>query len=321
LLAWTYVGLGHSLNSSAQPAGAEDAYRQASAFYEKLTDRYPDSTSLHIALYDSYRGLVRRLEQTERFQEAATFRGRALDFYAKLVAAVPAEPAYQEQVMQAVGPFTNLLTEGGEGPEKEAVYRGALELMGRLAAKFPAQSGPRALVAYWHNRLGGLLTATGRAQEAEGAYRQAATHYRTVLELQPDRVSSLNNLAWLMCTCPDPRVRDAAQALELAKKATGQAPQHGFLWNTLGLAHYRAGDWKAAVAALEKSMALYARHPPEWNQEAFSTFVLAMAHWQLGNPEEARRWYERAVGWMEKYHPRDEELRRFRAEAAALIGP
>lgn len=48
-------------------------------------------------------------------------------------------------------------------------------------------------------------------------------------------------------------------------------------------------------------------------------FVLTMAHWQLGNKEESRRWYDKAVPWMEKNQAEDEELRRFRAEAEELL--
>ena len=32
----------------------------------------------------------------------------------------------------------------------------------------------------------------------------------------------------------------------------------------------------------------------------FDWFFLAMAHWQLGHKEEARRWYDQGVAWMEK---------------------
>jgi len=49
-------------------------------------------------------------------------------------------------------------------------------------------------------------------------------------------------------------------------------------------------------------------------------FVLAMAHWQLGHKKEARQWYDKAVQWMDMNKPQDEELRRFRAEAALLLG-
>ena len=54
--------------------------------------------------------------------------------------------------------------------------------------------------------------------------------------------------------------------------------------------------------------------------DSFESFLLAMAHWQLGDKEQSRKWYDRAVEWMEKNQPSDENLRRFRSEAAALLG-
>jgi hypothetical protein len=44
-----------------------------------------------------------------------------------------------------------------------------------------------------------------------------------------------------------------------------------------------------------------------------------MAYWQRGDRERARSWYERAVAWVEKNKPEERELRRFRAEAEALL--
>jgi heparinase II/III-like protein len=46
---------------------------------------------------------------------------------------------------------------------------------------------------------------------------------------------------------------------------------------------------------------------------------LALAHWQLGNEDEAREWYIQAVEWMEKNSPKDEQLPRIRAEAEKLL--
>ena len=45
-----------------------------------------------------------------------------------------------------------------------------------------------------------------------------------------------------------------------------------------------------------------------------------MAHWQLGEKQEARRWYDQAVTWIEQNQSTDQELRRFRTEAEELIG-
>jgi eukaryotic-like serine/threonine-protein kinase len=159
----------------------------------------------------------------------------------------------------------------------------------------------------WHQRAA-LQAQIGQWEKAEADYAKA-------LELVPKSAESQNNVAWLLATCPEPKFRDAKRAVELAKKAVELAPQEGNNWNTLGVALYRAGDWKAALAALEKSTDLL-----KGNQVSFNAFFLAMAHWQLGEKEEARKWYDQAVQWMEKNAPKNEELVRFRAEAEKLLG-
>jgi hypothetical protein len=44
-----------------------------------------------------------------------------------------------------------------------------------------------------------------------------------------------------------------------------------------------------------------------------------MARWQLGQKDEARTWYGKAVAWMDKNKPQDHELKRVRTEAATLL--
>jgi Flp pilus assembly protein TadD len=148
-----------------------------------------------------------------------------------------------------------------------------------------------------------------------GQMDDALADIRQAIRLGPNFAGPHNNLAWFLATCPDPKLRDPARAVEAARKAVELAPQDSGTWNTLGAALYRAGDWKAAISALEKSVAL--AHD---NQLAFNGFFLAMARSQLGQKGEARTWYDKAVAWMEKNAPRDLELVCFRAEAAALLG-
>jgi hypothetical protein len=45
-----------------------------------------------------------------------------------------------------------------------------------------------------------------------------------------------------------------------------------------------------------------------------------MIHWQQGEREQARNWYQQASAAMDKNMPRNDELRRFRTEAAELLG-
>jgi tetratricopeptide (TPR) repeat protein len=126
--------------------------------------------------------------------------------------------------------------------------------------------------------------------------------------------SLLNDLAWSLASPSDPRFRNTARALDLAKRAAQRKPENGAFSNTLGVAFYRAGEWKASVDALKKSMQL------RQGGDSFDWFFLAMAHWQLGQKDEARKWYSKSVEWMEKENPRDDELIRFRREAEALLG-
>ena len=47
---------------------------------------------------------------------------------------------------------------------------------------------------------------------------EATVHYREALRLRPDYVDALNNLAWLLATSPEARVRDGAEAVQMAEK-------------------------------------------------------------------------------------------------------
>jgi tetratricopeptide (TPR) repeat protein len=270
-------------------------------------------------LFGGYAHRARLLERAGRTDEAMDCRRQALDWLGRFLDALPPEEAYADVALRMFAGFTGHLRLSGERLVWEPLYCQVLAVAERLAAKFPDQPGCRSLVASWYATLGAVMTARGRPAEAADAYRQALAGYRAVLDLDPNRVTTLNNLAWLLATCPDEQLRDPPRALELAKKATELAPQYAHQWNTRGVAHYRAGDWDAARDALEKSMAQYAGRAEAWTQESFNSFFLAMAHARLGNGAEARRWYDRAVRWMERYQPDDMELRRFRAEATELL--
>jgi len=123
-----------------------------------------------------------------------------------------------------------------------------------------------------------------------------------------------------LATCSEPKLRDPDKAVELAKKAVQLAPKDGNYWSTLGVAHYRAGDWKAAVVALDKAMEL------RQGGDAYDGLFMAMAHRRLGNREVARKWFDWAIKSIEKdgsTRAKDpvqaEELRRIRNEAEDVL--
>jgi hypothetical protein len=48
-------------------------------------------------------------------------------------------------------------------------------------------------------------------------------------------------------------------------------------------------------------------------------FILAMAHHQLGNHDQARQHYDHAVQWMDSFFPDNDELILFREETRQFI--
>jgi tetratricopeptide (TPR) repeat protein len=154
--------------------------------------------------------------------------------------------------------------------------------------------------------------ARSDAYHSLGRWDEAAGDDLKVAELRPDWPEYHNNGAWLLATHPDPRRRDAGRAVALAHRAVELDPDEGDYWNTMGVAQYRAGDWPGAIQALEHAIALHGR-------TSHNEFFLAMAHRQLGDKEKARQRYHQAMQWMQQNKSHDEELRRFRAEAAALL--
>ena len=123
----------------------------------------------------------------------------------------------------------------------------------------------------------------------------------------------MNRLAWILATSPQLELRDPERAVALAREAVGREPGEGFLWNTLGAALYRAGEWEEALEALARSAELRERDP---HDGLFAAMALA----RLERPEEARLRFDEAVAWMEEEEPGDGELARFRDEAAELLG-
>jgi serine/threonine protein kinase/tetratricopeptide (TPR) repeat protein len=321
LQAAPYVGLAQVLRANGRTEESEEAYREALWRYCKIVDDLPYTTSTWGGLSTCCRGLARLLQETGCDQEAEQVREAALQRFANFVGQLPDETLYQDGAIRSASQLFDVLLDGGQQQEMKESYRWALDICEKLANRFPKHVGFRSVTAYWRAAFGSVLFSLGRTEEAKEAFRKAIDESRAVLEKKPDDASTLNNLAWLLATCPDERFRNGSEAVALSKRATELAPRNGCLWNTRGIAHYRVGDWNAAIAALEKSRKVFQNRPEAEALESFSTFFLAMAHWQRGESEIARRWYDKAVRWMDKYQPKDIELQRIRAEARRVVQP
>ena len=175
--------------------------------------------------------------------------------------------------------------------------------------------------------LAARYRAAGRAAKEQGRFAEAKTAWLRVLDLLRVPKSNLprdqviqkqwcdcaNDLAWLLVNALDPKVRDIPQGVSLAVKATKLQPECSTYWNTLGAAYYRAGEFKASVAALDRAINFGA------GGNVFDHLFLAAAHAQLGNQEQSRHWLTLAMLEKEKGAAGHSELTRLFNEAHSIV--
>jgi serine/threonine protein kinase/tetratricopeptide (TPR) repeat protein len=169
------------------------------------------------------------------------------------------------------------------------------------------------------NNLANAYAAAGRTQEALNLHEETLRLKKA--KLGPDHPATLvtmSNLAGCLASFPDVKLRDPQRAVDVAARAVAGDPKNADFRDTLGTARYRAGDWKGAIADLEHAIRLRKPDDPECSSAGF---FLAMAYWQVGDRAKARAWSDKAVAWMEQGTQKDDaDLKRFRAEAAELLG-
>lgn len=314
-VANTLNSLGILLRINQRLEEAESAFRQALDALNKLP---PDllavgATRQQLARSQGHLAIV--LGQTGRYAEAERVVRLALRIREKAAADAPHLNKLEasQEVALTYRYLGWLLAAGGQPREAEKAYVQALALMGQVLDVAPAAENYRLQQAMAQSDLGNLCASAGERQKAKLLFQQALAGFRLACEGSTGDPDRRNYMARFLATCPDAQIRNPAQAVALAKTAVALAPLDGVCWNTLGIALYRAGDWKEAAQALEKSALMRSGGSgTDW-------FFLAMAHWQLGQKDDARKWYDRAVRWMEKTQRQDEELLRFRAEAAELL--
>jgi tetratricopeptide (TPR) repeat protein len=160
-----------------------------------------------------------------------------------------------------------------------------------------------------------LYVCRGRTYLRTGQRDKAAEDYRKAGQ-KPEQA---NRLARELATSPNLLHREPRLAVELAKQAVRQAPGEAMYWNTLGVTHYRLGEWEAAIQTLEEAEK---RAPGTYL--GFNAFFLTMCYQQLDDTARAKNYYDRAVRWCQENEGKlstqqEQELRAFRAEAEALL--
>jgi superkiller protein 3 len=143
----------------------------------------------------------------------------------------------------------------------------------------------------------------------QGKLEEAIDGFRKVHELDPEHAMALLYLGNALR-----QQGSLDEAIQAYRKAVGIDPQYTYAHRNLGIALMAQGNFRAARRALQKSLDI------SGGGDGRDWFFVAMSEWRLGNEGEARRWYDRAVRWMDENEPENEQLVKARAEAEKTLG-
>ncbi len=224
-----------------------------------------------------------------------------------VLAESPDYRAVRELLADAWADLASLLDDLGRYREAADAFRSSAETRAALA---PVATDPARL----HREIGRRWSDSAEELTRAGLAKEALAAHDRALKEAPDEPYPQNTAAWFLVTSPDPTVLDPPRAVALARAAVRTEPGSGNYWNTLGVALYRDGALAEARTSLEKAMAL------KGGGGAYDWYFLAMIRWKMGEPGPARDLYDRASrAPLPNHPPTDAELRRFRAEAEALM--
>ena len=125
------------------------------------------------------------------------------------------------------------------------------------------------------------LRGRGDAYLNLGRQAEAVADYEKALKLQPKDQGILNNLAWVLATSPDAKLRDGRRAVRLATAACEATDYKlAYILSTLAAAYAETGDFQSAVkwsakavqigdkehgGSLKKELESYKAHKP-WRE-------------------------------------------------------
>jgi tetratricopeptide (TPR) repeat protein len=128
----------------------------------------------------------------------------------------------------------------------------------------------------------------GRADALLGVGKQAEAvrDYEAAVKLQPDDSGILNNLAWVLATSPDAKLRNAKRSIELATRAckiTDYKEAH--ILSTLAAGYAEDGDFETAVKWSAKAVELGADDLKQQLREELDSYKQKQPWRELQQPD------------------------------------
>ena len=103
------------------------------------------------------------------------------------------------------------------------------------------------------------FTERGNLQAERGLFDRALNDFRNAIAMDPQWAEAYRSMAWLQATCPNPRYRNAEEALAAATQAAELSPPDDcFVLDALAAAYACAGEFDEAARIQEQAVAVAA---------------------------------------------------------------
>jgi len=296
----THIQLGRALRSQAKIQEAMDHFRQAVKFD-------PDAVAAHNLLALSLASLGQLEEAVPHFREMLRLEPDSAVAHMNLGNALNTMDRFDE----ALNHFHEALKIKNDYPEAHFNLGLALQSQGRLdeaITRFRQALQLAPDIAPAHVTLGIALQEQGKHDEAthhfheavkidpdladahfelgahaasQGRLEQAVKDYREALERNPHLLGALNNLAWILATSEDARLRDGHEAVQLALQAAEMTRHKEMaILDTLSAAYAQAGRFDGAVTTAKRALDLLPSRPSPIGDEIRARIKL----FQAGKP-------------------------------------
>jgi tetratricopeptide (TPR) repeat protein len=306
--------LGARLKALCRIDEAKAEYRRCCELRMELAAERPKNVVIQNDLAHVRRYLADVLADTGKAVEAEQLLNEAIAVHQKVLNDHPGYADFARASGVTYRCLGRLLLAVNRTEEAGKALSHALETDSRLADELPGFSWAHQSLAADHFGLGLLWEATGRISQATASFRAATGVLEKLIFENPQAHQYQYDLAWGLVTCPLVELRDTDRALALARQTVERAPNLADNWRLMGVVQYRTGDLSGAIESLNKAAALLdGPDPKQW-------LFLAMACSRTGDQQQARRWYDKALAFIEKNHPLNEELDRFHKEAMETLG-
>jgi tetratricopeptide (TPR) repeat protein len=224
------------------------------------------------AMKNDYPGAIADVEQSMKLRPGSV---QALLLHASLLAAI-------DKVEQALAELNVLRQVMPDNPE----------VLLQIGTLYHASKQPdKALEVYDHLLARDPTNGTVLRSRADtylnlGKQTQAIADYEEALKVDPKNSGVLNNLAWVLATSPDDKLRNGQRAIELAKTACEVTEyKQAHILSTLAAGYAESGDFDTAITWSKKAVELGSDQTKQQLEKELESYQ-AKKPWRESTPPE-----------------------------------